>query len=109
MAFETDRREEPEVTPDEFSEGFGEPIRRALDVETWQTGEDLAEVYRRIDEEVRDAVRTEEQYCRLIRESIFPQLDAYDGAPTGAGVYRAQPVDLERVHRGLLFNGGVEA
>ena len=29
--------------------------------------------------------------------------------PTRAGVFTAQREDLERVHRGLLFNGGVEA
>jgi hypothetical protein len=98
-----------EGAPDEFEEGFGESLQQALDVDTWQTGEDLASVYERIDAEVREAVRQEEEYARLIREKLFPNLNTYPRAPKGAGVYAAQPADVERIHRGLLFNGGVEA
>lgn len=120
MSAETERAEEvralaptadhqPDVTPDEFQEGFGESLHHALDVDTWQTGEDLATIYRRIDEEVRGAVQQEEAVGRVIRERIFPEVAAYPGAPKGAGVYEASQDALKQVHRGLLFNGGVEA
>jgi hypothetical protein len=99
----------PEIPPDEFAQGFGETLQQALDVDSWSTGEDLGEVYRRIDEEVREAVRQEEGYSRLIRNELFPRLGGYPAAPRGAGVYAAAPADIRRIHRGLLFNGGVEA
>lgn len=31
------------------------------------------------------------------------------GTPKNAGFYQAKRIDLERIHKGLLFNGGVEA
>lgn len=97
------------VPPDAFHEGFGEDIHRALDVDTWSTGEDLGEIYGRIDAEVREAVQQEERQLGTIRSKVFPHLDAYPGAPPGAGVYAAERKNLERIHRGLLFTGGVEA
>lgn len=100
---------QPQVSPDEYAAGFGEDIRRTLDLDTWHTGEDLADVYQRIDREIREAVGQEAEQRTLIRTDIFPQLAAYQGAPKGAGVYRAEPRDIERIHRGLLFNGGVES
>jgi hypothetical protein len=45
----------------------------------------------------------------MIREEIFPRLSGYPGAPACAGYSEASIENLERVHRGLLFNGGVEA
>lgn len=99
----------PEVLPDEFQQGFGETLQQALDVDSWHSGEDLSEVYGRIDAEVREAVRQEEAYSGLIRRHIFPNLGGYPSSPKGAGVYSAAPGDMERIHRGLLFNGGVEA
>ena len=100
----------PYIAPDAFSEGFGEDIHQALDVDRWSTGEDLGEVYGRIDAEVREAVHQEERHLGNIRSvGLFPKLASYPGAPKCAGVYRAQRSDLEKVHRGLLFTGGVEA
>ncbi|HET8628274.1 MAG TPA: hypothetical protein VFL91_12675 [Thermomicrobiales bacterium] len=99
----------PEITPEAFAESFGEDIRRTLDVATWTAGEDLAAVYRRTEAEIRDAVAREEGVLRRIRRELFPRLAGYPGAPLGAGVHRADLATLERVHRGLLFNGGVEA
>lgn len=98
-----------EVTPEEFSEGFGENIHQTLDVDTWRSGEDLGAIYRRIEAEVRDAVRQEESYRKTIREVVFPRLAASYGAPRGAGMHPVDKGHLERVHRGILFNGGIEA
>lgn len=101
--------EQMEVTPEEFAQRFGEGLRHTLDVNTWQTGEDLGSIYQRIDEEIRCAVRSEEESHRVLRETVFPRLGDYPGAPRGAGVYAVNPSDLGRIHRGVLFNGGVEA
>jgi hypothetical protein len=98
-----------EVTTAEFRERFGEDLRRALDIDTWLPGEDLATVFDRLDAEVRSAVEREGVILGAIRQHIFPELGSYPAAPRGAGVYNAAPETLARIHRGLLFNGGVEA
>lgn len=97
------------INPDEFRQSFGEDLRQTLDLDTWSVGEDLGGVYSRIEAEVREAVKKEAELQRRIRTEIFPRLANYPGAPKGAGVHRATPADLERIHRGLLFRGGVEA
>ncbi len=58
---------------------------------------------------MQEAVAQEDAIRKTIREQIFPRLSGYRGAPTGAGVYQATSVDIARIHRGLLLNGGVEA
>lgn len=99
----------PEISSDDFKAGFGEDLQRTLDLDTWRSGEDLGEVYTRIEAEVREAVELEEVVRKTIREVVFPRLAGYPGAPRGAGVYEAGLDHLQRIHRGLLFNGGVEA
>src|SRR5260370_4484372 len=98
----------PGLSADEFRDSFGEELGRTLDLESWRTGLDLDEEYRRIEREVREAVETEGQYQRHIRDEVFPRLQWGD-APPGAGVYEIPLADIEAIHRGLLFNGGVEA
>lgn len=98
-----------EVAPEEFTRSFGEDLHRTLDVDTWITGEDLNAIYDRLEAEVRDAVEHEEEMLSRIRKEIFPRLGDYPGAPKGAGVRSAEMTALEKIHRGLLFNGGVEA
>jgi hypothetical protein len=99
----------PEVSSDEFRRSFGEGLREAIDLESWRAGEDLARLYSRLADEVRDAVAREDAVRETIRHEIFPRLASRPSAPRGAGVYAADPADLERIHRGLLFNGAVEA
>jgi hypothetical protein len=94
---------------DAFQEAFGESLRDVLNLESWSLGTDLGEIYRRVNEEVQAAVAQEDAACAHIRKEIFPKLATYDSAPPGAGVYQAALADLERIHRGLLFSGGVEA
>lgn len=98
-----------EVSPEEFAAAFGEELQRTLDVDTWSSGQDLALVYGRLADEVREAVAREEALLTTVRAEIFPRLGSYPGAPPGAGVYRADLSTLERIHRCLLFTGGVEA
>jgi hypothetical protein len=100
--------DQTEVTTDDYRDGFGEDLQQTLDLATWSAGEDLSDVYSRIEAEVRVAVEQEAGLRKTIRAVIFPRLSDYPGAPKGAGVYKADVPSLERVHRGLLFNGGVE-
>ncbi len=97
----------PAFNGDEFRASFGEDLNRTLDLGTWRTDVDLAEEYCRLEMEVRLAVETESEYQRHIRHEIFPRLQW--GTIPGCGVYEIPIRDIETVHRGLLFNGGVEA
>ena len=99
----------PEVSSAEYAESFGENLRHTLDLDTWLPGEDLSQIYDRLADEVRAAVAQEDDALTAIRRRVFPMLVGRSGAPKGAGWYKAAPADIERVHRGLLFNGGVEA
>lgn len=96
------------MLPD-FEAAFGEPLSRTLDLSTWTVGEDLALAYARLEEEVAEAVAREDSYRAEIRNTIFPKLATLPGAPPNAGVRQAQSPVLERIPRGMLFNGGVEA
>jgi hypothetical protein len=93
----------------EFLETFGEPMARSLDLETWTPGEDLAELYGQLEEQVQAATAEEEPARANIRANILPRIAARRNELPDAGVYRATVDDIAYVHRALLFNGGVEA
>lgn len=93
----------------EIETAFGESLSKMLDIETWLPGEDLASMYSRLEAEVEQAVRQESRIRERIRQEVFPRLEKRPGAPAHAGVFRATIADIEKIHRGLLFNGGVEA
>jgi hypothetical protein len=97
------------ITSTEFEATHGEPLAQVLDLDTWMHGEDLLSAYSRLEQEVADALATESQYRKVIRDEVFPKIAHSPFAPANAGVYQAKSSDLERVHKGLLFNGGVEA
>src|SRR3989442_11634409 len=100
----------PAVTDaNEFRTSFGETLDQALDLSTWHRGEDLANLYGRLEQEIADAVKQEGELRERVRKVVFPRLEVRPGAPKGAGVYRATIADVEKTHRGLLFNGQVEA
>lgn len=99
----------PELTDEEFAAAFGEPVSRVLDLDTWQPGLDLLGLYGRLEREVREAVRLEEETVGQVRRSRFPRIRERPGAPPGAGVYRAGVDEIARVHEGLLLRGAVEA
>lgn len=98
-----------EVSAHDFQESFGEELRATLDLETWRRELDLMRAYERIEAEVRAAVDRETELHRRVRTEIHPRLAWMTGAPRGAGVHVVPLEDIQEVHRGLLFNGGVEA
>jgi hypothetical protein len=93
----------------EFETAFGEPFLNTLDIDTWMLGEDLAESYVRLEQEVAEAVAQEDEHRKTIRDVVFSRISNAPGAPKNAGVYQAKRRDIEHIHTGLLFNGGVEA
>jgi hypothetical protein len=97
------------VTAADFRASFGEDLGQALDLATWRPGSDLAQEYARIESEVHRAVADEDVLQQRIRAEIFPRLNPAAIGVKGAGVFPADRQLLARIHRGLLFNGGVEA
>jgi hypothetical protein len=97
----------PGLGAEEFRQSFGEELSETLDLGSWRTDVDLSDEYRRIEAEVRLAVEKESEYQRHIRRQIFPRLEW--GDVPGCGVHEIAVGDIETIHRGLLFNGGVEA
>jgi hypothetical protein len=93
----------------EYLQAYGESLNSTLDLNTWQPGTNLIEMYDRLKREVAEAVIQENKIQNQIREKIFPQLKRRPGAPPGAGVYKTTPEHLRDVHQKILFNGGVEA
>jgi hypothetical protein len=95
---------------DEFTQAFGEPLKRVLDMNTWRAGTDLAVLYDSMREVVAKSVEQERRVADPIRNLLFPRLragtDSY--APTSAGVYQLLPEQIADVHCGLLFNGATE-
>ena len=97
------------VSSGAFEEQFDESILETMNVENWRIGIDLDEEFRRFRDEVREAERSETSKEKQIRERFFPRLAKMPNMPKHAGKHEAQQEDIEAVHRGLLFNGGVEA
>jgi hypothetical protein len=91
-----------------FRESFGEELHQVLDVNSWRLGNDLAAEYPRIEREVGEALAQEDEHQRRIRTEFFPKLSD-PASPAGCGVFSANMDVLRLIHRGLLFNGGVEA
>jgi hypothetical protein len=100
---------EQAVTGNEYELAYGESLSRTLDLDTWRPGADLIEMYDRLQKEIAEAVKQENQMQKQIREEIFPRLRTRSDAPPDAGVYSVNPDKLQEVHLKLLFNGGVEA
>lgn len=100
---------EQPFTTDAFAATFGEPLHTALNLDSWRIGSDVEQEYRRLEREVQDAVHRETNLQADIRKHLFPKLKTQPQAPKNAGVHTADEQALRKVHRGLLFNGGVEA
>ena len=99
----------PSVGSREFEAAFGEPLSQTLDLNTWQSGEQLLAIYDRLAKEIEDAVKQETRIREQVRQEILPRLKDRPDAPANAGYYQATLDDIETVHRGWLFSGQVEA
>src|SRR5713101_3760952 len=93
----------------QFQAAFGESVENPLDIDTWQLGDDLAAMYSALEQQITQAVEQEGRIRERIRTELFPYVFTHPQAPARAGCYKVDVATLERIHRGLLFNGGVEA
>jgi hypothetical protein len=99
----------PALRPKDYREAFGEELQATLNVDNWRAGRDLGAEYRRIEAEISEAVAREGGWQQRVREEVHPRLAFVPGAPKGAGRHEVKLDEIEEVHRGLFFNGGVEA
>ena len=97
------------LTPMTFSLAMESRLQQTLNLDTWERGPDLASIFDRLDQEVRQALTQEDEMCRHMRRLVFPQIAARPHAPRGAGVFQAQVEDLRSTQHNVLFNGAVEA
>lgn len=93
----------------DYASAYGEELSNTLDLDTWHTNDDLAGLYARLEDEIKKAVCQEDEMRANIRKGVFPKLRNRVGAPPDSGVYQSTVGQIERVHRGYLFNGSVEA
>lgn len=93
----------------DVQEEFENAIIETLDLDTWSSGENLLEQYARLEREVRDAVTDEESVIKQIRENVFPRIAKGRRSVENSGLHKFDTEMIEQAHKGLLFNGGVEA
>lgn len=94
----------------DFEAAYGESLINTLDLATWSAGEDLADTFGRVEREVAEAIEKEDEYRKQIRKIVFPKLATAPDAPFNAGLHDDVTIpELEKVQKGLLFNGAVEA
>jgi hypothetical protein len=98
-----------ELSAEDFEASYGEALKRTLDLETWERGENLERMFERLDREISEALEREDALYRQIRKVVFPQITSRRKAPPGAGVFRATADQLKTVQRQILFNRAVEA
>jgi hypothetical protein len=97
------------ISADEFAEAYGERLEQTLDLDTWETGPNLAGLYESLTAQVAQAVRDEREALNFVRQEVFPRLAQQPDIPELAGVYRVNVEDIARAHLGVLFNGELEA
>src|SRR5258708_28431289 len=90
----------------EFQAAFGEGVDAALDIESWQDGDNLGAMYESLERQVAEAVEQGGRIRERVRDELFPLVFKHPQAPENAGCFKVDVADLEQIHRGLLFNGG---
>lgn len=104
-----DRDDPLELEGNEFRAAFGEDIEQILDINTMRPGEDLAEMYGSLEQQVADAVAQGGRIRERVRSVLFPYVFRHPSAPENAGCYQVNVSTIEQIHRTMLFNGQVEA
>ena len=100
----------PEIIgTNDFLASYGEPLENALNLDTWDRGEDLVGLWERLDREVNQALEQEDTIRKQIRKVVFTEIATRPEAPKGAGVFQAKIDELKSTQTNVLFNGAVEA
>lgn len=102
--------DEDALSIDDFKRAYGENFSEAIDIGTWHIGENLAELYPIIENELIKAKLDEVKTHKIFRETIFPRIKELGNVPQ-AGLHNDVESEeiIEKIHRGFLFNGAVTA
>ncbi len=94
---------------DEFKKSYGEDFSNTIDIDTWRIGENLAELYPAIEQEILRAKKDEIKTHKALRETVFPRIKE-KASFENAGLHsNINSETLAKIHRGFLFNGAVTA
>lgn len=93
----------------EGNNGFEQAIVDSLNLDSWNWDNNLANVYERLGIEVSDALKNEKLAAKLIRDQLIPYVLDSQPLSIEKAFYQFDSSDIESAHKGLLFNGGVEA
>lgn len=99
---------EKELSLNEFEDAYGERIADALNLDSWPLGDNMQQIYSKLEEEVRLAVQDEDRICASIRQNVFPEIEKRKRIEC-AGLHCFDEKMIEKAHKGFLFNGAVEA
>lgn len=89
----------------DFRKAYGQSLDATLDLSTWIDGDDTEAALERMRTQVAQAVRGELRLRENGRRHVLPRL----AERPGMGHFTMPVDEVERIQRGLLFNGGVEA
>ena len=99
------------LSVDDFQKAFGENFSDAIDINTWNIGANLAELYPLIESEWLQAKTDENKNQKIFRQTVFPRIKEVGNVPF-AGLHddvNDVKLLLDKMHRGFLFNGAVTA
>lgn len=105
------RKSKTDLSVDDFQRAFGENFADAIDINTWNIGANLSELYPLIEEEWLKAKSDENKNQKIFREVVFPRIKEMGNVPF-AGLHddvNDVKLLLDKIHRGFLFNGAVTA
>lgn len=97
-----------ELTVSDFENAYGEKFSETININKWDAGENLADRYVRLEEEVRNAVKDEDEITKEVRKTVYKRIEENKEVPE-AGLHQFNESIIEKCHKGFLFNGSVEA
>jgi hypothetical protein len=100
-----------DLSMDDFQKAFGVEFGDTIDIDKWHIGQNLAELYPKIEEEWIKVKSAEGKNHKILRETIFPRIKELGLVPHAGLSDNITNIKalIERVHRGFLFNGAVTA
>lgn len=103
--------EEPnkDISIDDFQRAYGINFSDAIDIDSWKIGENLAELYPLIENEIIKSKKDEASTHKTIRDTVFPRIQEKANVEYAGLHANLESQTIQKVHRGFLFNQAVTA
>jgi len=98
-----------DLSLDDFKKAYGEDFSDTINIDTWRVGENLAELYPVIESEIIKSRKDELETHKTLRDTIFPRIKERGGVPHAGLHSDIQSEQIQKIHKGFLFNGAVTA